>query len=296
MCISVACGSATCHRMKASEAMKKPGSGPPLLKIAFVLAGITLLFALLPVDYFILPSMRLKHEFRPKMFLSQIQSYNDEFPTPFMGITPNISIGPLGFLAIISPGSPLPHSMDSRQVIQWYDENEIWMNKTISKYGGVLLRNFNLHTPIDFDNLIGHIHPDITTDIYLGTTPRHRVNGTRFVFTASEAPRFVSIPTHIELSFSPLPPERIYFYASIVNPAPGGQTPLTDFRQVWRDLSPSLKSKMKTKGLAYERWYRHEKNHPIDPLVHKTWSAPSILCISSLSSPSSSLWTGNRCS
>jgi alpha-ketoglutarate-dependent taurine dioxygenase len=137
------------------------------------------------------------------------------------------------------------------------------------------LRNFNLRTAVDFDNLIGHIHPDITTDIYLGTTPRHRVNGTRFIFTASEAPKFVSIPTHIELSFSPLPPERIYFYANIVNPAPGGQTPLTDFRQVWRDLSPSLKEKMKTKGLAYERWYRHEKNHPIDPLVHKTWSAPS---------------------
>lgn len=211
------------------------------------------------------------------MFMDRMRAYHDDdSPTHFFGAPLNISIGPQGFLAVVSPSINLPETPSTGdQFLRWYDENEEWFNQTIAKYGGVLLRNFNIKTPVDFDNFVGHLHPDITTDIYLGTTPRFRVNGTRFIFTASEAPRFVTIPTHIELSFSPSPPPRIYFYANVVNPAPGGQTPLTDFRQVWRDLSPQLKEKMARKGLVYERWYRHEKNPANDPLVHKTWS-PSL--------------------
>jgi hypothetical protein len=262
------------------------------LKFSSLIFGTAaILLTLLPVQYFILPSMRIKEEFRPIMFMNQMRSYHDDLPTNFFGVPPKITIGPHGFLAVVSPGTNLPETLNSSvQLLQWYDENEGWFNKTIAKYGGVLLRNFNIKAPVDFDNFVGHLHPDITTDIYLGTTPRFRVNGTRFIFTASEAPRFVTIPTHIELSFSPSPPPRIYFYANVVNPAPGGQTPLTDFRQVWRDLSPQLKEKMARKGLVYERWYRHEKNPAHDPLVHKTWylSPPSTLCsFSPLSDPHS---------
>jgi hypothetical protein len=244
--------------------------------------------------------MRIKEEFKPIMFMGQMRSYHDDLPTNFFGAPLNVTIGPHGFMAVVSPGIDLPDTLSSTnsQLLQWYDENEGWFNKTISKYGGVLLRNFNIKTPLDFDIFVGHLHPDITTDIYLGTTPRFRVNGTRFIFTASEAPRFVTIPTHIELSFSPSPPPRIYFYANVVNPSPGGQTPLTDFRQVWRDLSPQLKDKMARKGLVYERWYRHEKSSAHDPLVHKTWyTLPSpVLLFCPLLSLFSSLFKGNLCS
>ena len=108
---------------------------------------------------------------------------------------------------------------------------------------------------------------------YLGTTPRYPINGTRFIQSASEAPKFVSIPTHIELSFFPSVPRRIYFYANQINPPPGGHTPVTDFRAVWDKISPKLKHKMTQKGLLYHRWYRHEGNPAVDPLVHKTWQA-----------------------
>jgi alpha-ketoglutarate-dependent taurine dioxygenase len=251
-----------------------------LQKFSYFLVFLSLFLSVIPVEWFIFPSMRLQEKYRPAMYLDHIQSYSGSYPTKIKGYQPLIHIGPLGFLAIITPTLESDLSdlkgkeiITNDDLIQWYDENGQWINETIAKYGGIILRNFNIKTPVDFDNFVGHIHPDITTDIYLGTTPRYRVNGTRFIFTASEAPKIVSIPTHIELSFSPAPPPRIYFFAHVINSKPGGNTPITDFAQVWTDLSPALKDKIAHKGLVYERWYRHEKNPANDPLVHKTWQA-----------------------
>jgi hypothetical protein len=236
--------------------------------VATLLSSI--LIALIPCHWLVLPSMRLHDSFRPKQSQSEIRPYVGQMPTLFLGAVPRLSIGPLNYTLIISP--QLTSSNGTTELfIQWYNQNQEWLANAMDSYGAILFRGFNVDSPINFDQIVGNIHPDIVSDIYLGTTPRHRVNGTRFIFTASEAPRFVTIPTHTELSFSPSPPKRIYFYADVVNPGAGGYTPLTDFRQVWRDLDKTLKEKMTTKGLIYDRWYRHEDNPPVDPLVHKTW-------------------------
>jgi alpha-ketoglutarate-dependent taurine dioxygenase len=177
-------------------------------------------------------------------------------------------------MVMISPCSGNSHSaVGVSQFLEWHAENNDWFEDVTNIYGGILFRGFNISTAQDFDEVIWTFHQDMVAEPYLGTTPRFPINGTKFIQSASEAPKFVSIPTHIELSFFKSPPKRIYFYASEVNPPPGGHTPLTDFRAVWEGLSKDLKEKMLHKGLLYHRWYRHEKNRPMDPLVHKTWQA-----------------------
>ena len=121
--------------------------------------------------------------------------------------------------------------------------------------------------------MIQQLHKDINgTGIYLGTAPREKVNGTKFVSTASEVPLHFTIPTHLELCFTPKPPSRLYFYVGKPNPPPGGQTPLSDFRGVWRDLRPTLRESLVRRGMLYERRYYNEHwGMPLDPLQTKSW-------------------------
>lgn len=235
---------------------------------------VSILFAAIPVTWLIVPSMRLGSAFSPAVMMTNTAEYKGVPPTPFLENNPIIEVGPKGYLMVIRPAVEIPPSVNGTEaLLAWYFDNEAWFKVAINTYGGILFRNFHIEGPVAFDQLVYGWHPDMVADVYLGTTQRLRIEGTRFIQSATEAARLASIPTHIELSFSKMPPKRLYFFAHEVNPPPGGFTPLTDFAQVWDDLSPNLKHKLSTRGLMYERWYRHEKNYPIDPLVHKTWQA-----------------------
>lgn len=247
----------------------------PAVKICAIFPILLAVFvAIAPIEWLILPSMRLDPSFAPAMMMKNLLSFEGKLPTPFHGYIPKLNVGPKGYLLIISPSQDLPDDIDGPiALLEWFHENKEWFDNVVNIYGGILFRNFHINNAVNFDDLIFGWHPDITADIYLGTTQRLRINGTRFIQSATEAARMASIPAHIELSFSKMPPKRLYFFANEVNPPPGGFTPLTDFAQVWDDLPYTLKEKMLNRGLSYERWYRHEKNFPIDPLVHKTWQA-----------------------
>ncbi|RYG66439.1 hypothetical protein EON64_09760 [archaeon] len=65
----------------------------------------------------------------------------------------------------------------------------------------------------------------------------------------------------------------MYFFVEKPNPSPGGQTPLSDFRQVWRDLPAGLREKLLQRGLLYKRRYFNEQLGSVDPLQHKSWQA-----------------------
>ena len=74
----------------------------------------------------------------------------------------------------------------------------------------------------------------------LRTSPRDAVKPGGYVFSASELPGFYPIPAHNEMSFTAHPPRRIFFACTIA-PEKFGETPLVDFRGVWRDLDPELR-------------------------------------------------------
>jgi alpha-ketoglutarate-dependent taurine dioxygenase len=92
----------------------------------------------------------------------------------------------------------------------------------------------------DFERVARAIDPDLKNE-YLGTSPRSGL--TDYVFTASELPGYYPIPQHCEMSFIKQPPRRVFF-CCLEAPATGsGETPLVDFRKVWRDLDPDVRQR-----------------------------------------------------
>ena len=84
---------------------------------------------------------------------------------------------------------------------------------------------------------------------YRGTSPRSAQDGTTFVFSAAE------VPSHYPLAQQ------------------GGETALTDFRQVFRDISSQLRQKLATKKIQYRR--THNKRGACfthDVAAMKSWA------------------------
>jgi alpha-ketoglutarate-dependent taurine dioxygenase len=241
-------------------------------KTSFYIIIVAIIFSIIPLEWMTPNFLKLDVNYKPAMFFDNMIQYDGKPLTEFKGNIPKLEIAPKGFLLVITSQTN-KDNVTINDFLTWYSDNKELLDHLTNEYGGILFRNFPIKTPIDFDNMIENLHPDIQAEIYLGTTPRYRINGTKYIQSASEAPKLISIPTHIELSFSKQPPKRIYFYADTINPAPGGHTPLTDFRGVWDDIPLSLKNNMINRGLVYERWYRDESNRPFDPLVHKSWQS-----------------------
>lgn len=244
-----------------------------------VLVGlVAILVQLLPARYLLAPYMLLDEKDKPAMFINNIKQYYDVSPTPFLGKRVNVHVGPVGFILIVEADESIKSSKTNENITtligEWYHENHEWFNINVVKYGGIMLRNFPIENAVIFDHLLGEFHRDSSgTGLYLGTAPRQKIEGTRFVSTASDIPRLITIPTHIELSFTPNPPKRLYFYAEKPNQPIGGQTTYTDFFNVWnKELSEKTKSTLLKRGMLIERRY-HDKNklRPLDGMYSKTW-------------------------
>ncbi|CAB9500563.1 Taurine catabolism dioxygenase TauD, TfdA family [Seminavis robusta] len=132
------------------------------------------------------------------------------------------------------------------------EQNRGWINEKILQYGAVLFRGFDVVTAKDVERAVLSFEPDLS-DVYRGTSPRHSQGGSRFVFSAAEVPVHYPIAQHCEMSFLKEVPPKLFFSALRVSSQPGGETALTDFRQVYRDLPDDLRQKLQMKKLRYTR-------------------------------------------
>jgi hypothetical protein len=144
-----------------------------LFCIALVLPVLLYVCYLLPVEVFILPSMRLEPSDRPHMFMSpdSMLTYTGVKPTPFimdgMPVPLTFQIGPLHYLLIISADESFnltaANNGDESNptavalLTEWYTTNEKFFQEALNEYGGVLFRNFNLKSAEDFDQIIGNL-------------------------------------------------------------------------------------------------------------------------------------------
>ena len=127
------------------------------------------------------------------------------------------------------------------------------VNAKFLEHGALLLRGFPIDTPAQFEQVAKAIDSELKND-YLGTSPRDKVAGTNFVFTASELPPFYPIMQHCEMSFLPHPPKKLFFYCHI-EPQYGGETPICDFRKVYEQLDKDIRNEFETKGVTTVRNY-----------------------------------------
>lgn len=156
------------------------------------------------------------------------------------------ALGPLPLL--IEPGQ----SRSVEALHEWMVGNAAALRERLVEHGAFLFRGFDIAGPDDFEHLARGIDDELKNE-YLGTSPRDGL--TDYVFSASELPGFYPIPQHCEMSFTAQPPRRVFF-CCLEEPAAGsGETPLVDFRAVYRDLDAAVRQRFEDRGVRIVRNY-----------------------------------------
>ncbi|TGM32670.1 taurine dioxygenase [Leptospira levettii] len=138
------------------------------------------------------------------------------------------------------------------ELVQWIRNHQKEWREDLKTYGAVLFRGFPIHEASDFHKILFATEEKQLGEFYLGTSPRDEV--LKHVFTASELPPHYPIMQHAEMSFLDNPPKLLFFYAEKASDF-GGETPLTDLRLVYKEISPNIKQKIEKHGIKYRRRY-----------------------------------------
>lgn len=154
--------------------------------------------------------------------------------------------GPLPL--VIEPGE----ARSAAALCDWLRAHAAWTKQALQDHGALLFRGFSVGDPRGFEAVARAVDGELKND-YLGTSPRDAV--TEYVFSASELPPYYPIPQHLEMSFLPSPPRRLFFYCQVAPEGPGGETPLCDFRRVLRDLDPAVRRRFEERGVRNIRNY-----------------------------------------
>ena len=155
----------------------------------------------------------------------------------------------------------------------WIASHHDWVAVQLAVYGAILFRGFPVHSSGDFEQLSLVLVPDLEGDFF-HSTPRSKFNGSSVVHTASDDAPWVVIPAHCERCWIPSPPRAILFFAHTPNEGSGGETPLTDFRQVWRDMDPDVQAAFLAHGLKYRRQFFDETRGLLDAVKTFSWPIP----------------------
>lgn len=130
-------------------------------------------------------------------------------------------------------------------LLQEIQTDRAWIEQQLLKYGAILIRGYDVHTPAEFQMVVACLVKEIA-DYTRGVSPRSRVSGK--IYTSTDAPKMIPIPLHCELSYTPFPPNRILFFCQ--TPAEkGGETPIADMCAVYRALDSEVKQRLEDRGL-----------------------------------------------
>ena len=170
------------------------------------------------------------------------------------------------------PFTLTPRGADARDLgalCDWLREHAAWAQERLTAHGALRFRGFAVDGPPDFERLARAVDDDLK-NVYLGTSPRDAL--TDYVFNASELPDFYPIPQHCEMSFCARPPRRVFFCCLEEPAEASGETPLCDFRKVWRDLDPAVRERFEAGGIRIVRNYTGPGGgRADDPTMLKPW-------------------------
>lgn len=158
--------------------------------------------------------------------------------------------------------------------------NQDWVDTKILEYGAVLFRGFDITSAAEVEAGIRALERNATANTlnkdYRGTSPRIAQPGSEYVFSAAEVPSHFPIAQHLEMSFLPSPPNRLFFSAlQAPTGKVGGATAMTNFGKVYRDMPKSILQKMASKKLKYRRTHYKKGASPLftnDVAALKSWT------------------------
>lgn len=133
---------------------------------------------------------------------------------------------------------------------RWLSENMSQLENDFKEHGAILFRNFPIYNHAALRSFINQLTSERMLSYEGGTSPRDEVS--EGIYSSTKMPFFLSIPLHSEMVYRKQFPENIFFYCEI--PAiEGGETPIVDLRKVEKDLSSSLKDRIRSHGIIYYR-------------------------------------------
>ena len=135
---------------------------------------------------------------------------------------------------------------DLLDIIQ--NEREV-IDNIILKYGGIIFRDFDIHSLSEFSK-ISNVFCNKLLDYKNRSTPRTELG--KNVYTATEYPADRHIPFHNENSYTLKWPKKLLFFC-VVPPESGGETPIADSRDVYKQLDPAVIKKFEDKKVMYKR-------------------------------------------
>jgi alpha-ketoglutarate-dependent taurine dioxygenase len=155
----------------------------------------------------------------------------------------------------LQPQPSLPrlfYSTDpSLNLARWAGDNLEQLLSELSRYGGILFRNYGVTTPGQFEEFIRVVSHDLL-DYYERASPRTQVSGK--IYTSTDHPADQPIFLHNENSYRRTFNRKIFFYCEA--PADrGGETPIADCRKVFAEISPEVRRRFVEKGWMYVRNY-----------------------------------------
>jgi alpha-ketoglutarate-dependent taurine dioxygenase len=132
--------------------------------------------------------------------------------------------------------------------IEWAATEREFIETNLLKYGAILFRGFNLDGPEEFERFASAICSELFADY--GDLPREQV-GVK-VYGSTPYPNDQAILFHNESSHMHCWPLKIWFYC-LTPPRQGGETPVVDCRDLYRQMDPAMRKKFCDKGLMYVR-------------------------------------------
>jgi len=189
------------------------------------------------------------------MMRAQQISQRNPRPGSIVNVKPRtvaLPTGQLVELSVLSSKHSLPAvvrpKIDDFDLIEWVGTEQEFVEETLLRYGAILFRGFKIDGVGEFEKFASTICPELFADY--GDLPRERVG--KKVYNSTPYPNDRAILFHNESSHLHRWPLKIWFFCDTA-PHQGGETPLVDCRNLYRELDPVIRQKFCNKGLLYVR-------------------------------------------
>jgi len=139
----------------------------------------------------------------------------------------------------------------SDKPVDWLRENKKDFQSLLNQHGGVLLRDFNIHSLKEFNEFSLTLSPNLL-EYENRSTPRTKL-GER-LYTATEYPSDRSIPLHNENSYSNIWPNVVVFFC-VIPPEENGFTPIASSANILQNLDTKFVARCEAEGIKYVRNY-----------------------------------------
>ncbi|HJP93409.1 MAG TPA: amino acid adenylation domain-containing protein [Pyrinomonadaceae bacterium] len=145
---------------------------------------------------------------------------------------------------------PLVITPDTQDVdlAEWAQANQEFIEANLLKHGALLFRGFNVASAVEFESFANATCSELFGDY--GDLPREELGGK--VYASTPYPADERILFHNESSHMHRWPMLIWFYC-VTAAEQGGETPIVDCRQVYKQMDQSIRDRFERKGLMYVR-------------------------------------------